>query len=107
MKNNEIKKFANLIMYSDVKPFEVVRVISDKTIEVREMTATALPWKKDIQAGGFSHHCSNQHDQKWSIESNTSTPVIRARLRKDGNFHSSFGRHVMADAPRKFYNYNF
>jgi len=107
MKNNEIKKFANLIMYSDVKPFEVVRVISDKTIEVREMTATALPWKKEIQDGGFSHHCSNQHDQKWSIKSDTNNPVIRARLRKDGAWHSKAGRHVLSDEPRKFYDYNF
>ena len=102
-----MNKFANLIMHSDVKPFEVVRVISDKTIEIREMAASALPWKKDIQAGGFSHHCSNQHDQKWSIDSDTNNPVLRARLRKDGDFHSSFGRHVLADAPRKFHNINF
>ena len=102
-----MKKFANLIMYSDTKPFEVVRVISDKTIEIREMKATELPWKKDIQVGGFGHYCSNQRDQKWSIESDPNNPVLRARLRKDGNFHSGFGRHVLADAPCKFYDINF
>ena len=30
-------KFANMIGYSDVEPYEVVRVISDKTIEIRGM----------------------------------------------------------------------
>ena len=34
-------------------------------------------------------------------------PVIRARLRKDGKYHSAYGRHVLADAPVRFYDYNF
>ena len=32
-------QYANHIAYSDVNPFEVVKVISDKTIEIREMDA--------------------------------------------------------------------
>jgi hypothetical protein len=31
--------YANHYGYSDITPFEVVKVISDKTIEVREMDA--------------------------------------------------------------------
>ena len=32
--------FANMHGWSDVEPYEVVRVISDKTIEIRPMKAT-------------------------------------------------------------------
>ena len=34
-----IMNYANHYGYSDVTPYEVVKVISDKTIEVREMDA--------------------------------------------------------------------
>ena len=33
----KIRKFANLKYWTDVEPYEVVRVISDKTVEVRLM----------------------------------------------------------------------
>jgi len=102
-------KYANHIGWSDVNPFEVVRVISDKTIEVREMDAkrdesVKLEWVP----GGFSAVCLNDHEQKWFITSNPENPVIRIRLSAKKGWQDKHGRRFqLADKPVKFYDYNF
>ena len=101
-------KYANLYGFSDVRPYEVVRVISDKTIEVRSMNATRDPeWQPNMIPGGFVAHCTNQNEQTWIIESNPSIETIRIRKRKDGKWYSSYGRHVLSEKPVYFYDYNF
>ena len=101
-------KYANHHGWSDVTPYEVIRVISDKTIEIREMKAERDPaYTPEFVPGGFSAVCTNQRDQTWIIESDDTAPVIRARLRKDGYFHSQRGRHILNDKPVHFYDYNF
>jgi hypothetical protein len=102
-------KYANHHGYSDVNPFEVVKVISDKTVEVREMNAERDDSvKMEFHVGGFSAHCSNQRDQKWFITSDESAPVIRIRLSKNRGWQDKHGRRfVLADSPLKFYDYNF
>ena len=101
--------YANHYGYSDVNPFEVVRVISDQTVEVREMDADrdesiTLDWA----AGGFAGHCINQRDQKWRITSNEQNPVVRIRLSKTGAWKDKHGRRFgLSDQPVKFYDYNF
>jgi len=100
--------FANHFGYSDVTPFEVVRVISDKTIEIREMkTERDESVELDFHVGGFSAHCSNQRDQKWIITSDETEPVIRIRLGKNGWKDKHGRRFGLDDKPRKFYDYNF
>ena len=99
---------ANMHGWSDVTPFEIVRVVSPKTIEVRAMIAEQdESFKPEIIPGGFAGHCVNQGQQKWNYKSAPEGMVLRARLRKDGNFHSNFGKHVLSTEPRKFYDYNF
>jgi hypothetical protein len=100
--------YANHYGYSDVNPFEVVRVISDKTIEIRAMDAELDPsWTPEWNVGGFAGHCSNQHEQKWFIKSNTENPVVRIRQGKKG-WKDSHGRKFdLRDHPTKFYDYNF
>ncbi|MDQ7101915.1 hypothetical protein [Serratia sp. MF2] len=101
-------KYANLHGYSEIHPFEIVKKISEKTIELRRMKAERDPsWKPEIIPGGFAGHCVNQHEQRWFYSSDESAPIIRARLRKDGFFYSSYGKHVFSDNPRMFYDYNF
>ena len=101
-------QFANLYGYSDVYPYEVVRVISDKTIEVREMKVSSDPaWKPNMIPGGFAAHCTNQLDQTWIIESDPSIATMRVRKRKDGKWYSKMGRHVLSEKPKYFYDYNF
>lgn len=103
-----MQHYANHYGYSDVNPFEVVRVISDKTIEIREMDAERDDSvKMEFHVGGFSAHCSNQRDQKWFIKSDETAPVIRIRLGKNGWKDKHGRRFALADEPVKFYDYNF
>lgn len=100
--------FANMHGWSDVEPYEVVRVISDKTIEIRPMKAERdESIKLDWAVGGFAGHCINQRDQKWFITSNETAPVIRARRRVDGYYHSKYGKHMLNERAIRFYDYNF
>jgi hypothetical protein len=101
-------QYANHLGYSDINPYEVVRVVSDKTIEVREMDAerdesVKLEWA----VGGFSGVCLNQRDQNWFITSNAQNPVVRIRLGKNGWKDAHGRRFDLSDRPVKFYDYNF
>ena len=102
------QSFANHFGYSDIDPFEVVRVISDKTLEVREMVAERdESVELEFHVGGFSAHCSNQRDQKWHIKSDETAPVIRIRWGKQG-WKDAHGRSFsLSHKPSKFYDYNF
>ena len=119
-------KYANEIGYSDVRPYEVVKVVSDKTIEIRAMNAERDPnWKPEIIPGGFSGHCVNQSSQKWIITSDLEAPVFRIRYSKKHSYVERAGhnnweptevrcfadaggsKYKLSDEPRKFYDYNF
>jgi len=107
-----MKKFCNQHLYTDIEPFEVVRVISEKTIEIRKMKCVELDWGKHFIPGGFAFHVPDQQNQKWIITSDETQPVVRARLNKPkgykhGFWRSDYGRHYLADEPIKFYDYNF
>lgn len=100
--------YANHHSYTDITPFEVVKVISGKTMEIREMDAerdesVELKWA----VGGFAGHCINQCDQKWFIKSNADNPVVRIRLGKMGWKDKHGRRFVVGDKPIKRYDYNF
>ena len=101
-------KYANHYGWSDVNPFEVIKVVSDKTIEIREMDADRDETvKMDFVAGGFSAICTNPYDQRWIIKSDPTAPVIRIRLGKNGWKDKHGRKFKLADAPSKFYDYNF
>jgi len=102
------KAYMNLCGYSDVEPYEVIRVVSEKAVDVRAMKAELDPsWEMDWKPGGFAGHVANNSGQKWIVEPNPEGEVLRVRLRKNGQWHSKLGRHVPADEPRKFFDYNF
>jgi hypothetical protein len=108
-KKGYIMKYANEYGYSDIEPWEVVRVISDKTIEIREMqTERDESVKLEFNVGGFSAHCSNQNAQKWIITSKDDNPVIRIRKSKTGYWKCKNGsKFKLSDTPYKYYDYNF
>lgn len=101
--------YANLYGYSDVHPYEIIAISkSGKQITLRSMNAEKDPtWKPEFHAGGFLANCSNQNEQRWIITSDEEGHIIKAHLRKDGRFHSAYGKHKIEAAPRKFYDYNF
>ena len=100
--------YANHIGYSDVNPYEVVRVVSDKTLEIRRMNAERDPsYKPEFIPGGFSGHCVNQLDQEWIISSDPTASVIRIRKGKNGWKDAHGVKYQLTDKPVKFYDYNF
>jgi len=103
----EERGYMNRKGYTDVEPYEIVRVVSPKCVEIRAMDTEFL--NKDemkFHAGGFSAHCSNNYSQKYSYKSNEQNPIKRIRLRKNGwgNGHTKYN-HSMK--PCKFYDFNF
>lgn len=101
-------QYANHYGYSDTTPYEVVRVVSEKTLEIREMHCERdTSVKLEFHVGGFAAHCSNQHEQRWVITSDESAPVIRIRLGKNGWKCKNGRRFGLSNKPVKFYDYNF
>ena len=107
----EVKNFTHVCMfgYSDVHAYEIVKVVSDKTVEVRKMET-----KHDIShleqvAGGFFGHVVNQRNQKVTYESDPSAPVVRIRKKKNNPeaWTANGQRFALATAPYAFYDYNF
>lgn len=101
--------FANYCGWSDVAPYEVIRRISDKCLEVRAMSAELDPtWTPEVVVGGFAGHCVNNGSQQWRITSDPTEEVLRIRLHKDGTWKSKYGqRFTLSDRPVKFRDYNF
>lgn len=109
-----VEKFANQIGYSDVKPFEIIKVISDGCVEVRAMEAKRANPDADMGfcPGGFVGNFAAQDKQEWDIQPDAAGYVVRIRkskaARKAGQwFDKNGGRYVVGAAPRKFYDYNF
>lgn len=107
----EAKTFthASFYGYSDVDAYEIVKVISDKTIEVRKMDTEHDISHLNQYAGGFSCHVENQRNQKVTYASNPDAKVIRLRRKKNNaeqwcNGAMSFG---LTEKPYAFYDYNF
>lgn len=102
-------RYANQIGYTDVTPYEVVRTVSPKCVEIREMGYELDPtWTPDVRIGGFVGHTVNNGSQRWIITSDDSASVIRIRQHKDGQWRDAYGsRYKLADEPMRHYDFNF
>lgn len=101
---NKVRNYCNYLGYSDIHPFEVVRVVSSSCVEIRQMDTIQTKFPKDFHVGGFSAHCSDMHAQEYNYISNENNNVIRIKKTKKG---WGQGRYVMSNFPQKFYDYNF
>jgi hypothetical protein len=102
--------FANCHGYSDVTPYEVVRAVSAKTMDIRRMNSVRdETFKLEFHVGGFSANCSNQNDQRWFITPDTESSVIRIRYSKANDRWQDAGgsRYLLSEKPVKFYDYNY
>ena len=99
--------YMNKLGYTDIHPYEIVRKVSEKTLEVRAMDAVLDPnWKMVAHIGGFCAHVVN-NGGKWIITSNPENAVERVRLGKKG-YKDKYGeRFSLSSEPVKFYDYNF
>jgi hypothetical protein len=105
---------ANFCGYSDVRPYEIIRVVSDKCIEIRAMNAErSADWKPEFIVGGFAGHCTNNSQQRWDYSSNPEREIIRIRLCKRGKCGATMWRdkykceYRLSDHPVNHYDYNF
>lgn len=105
--NPEVGMYANMHGYTDVEPFEIVKVVSEKCIEVRTMKCEIDNWKSEVIVGGFSGHTVNNHSQKWKIEPNPEGAVVRIRKNKKGQWVNGSQKFYVSMTPVKFYDYNF
>jgi len=97
-----------MLGYTDVHPNEIVRYVSDKTLEIREMNTELLnPEDLEFHLGGFSAHCSNQRCQEYKYTSNEDAPIRRIRKNNKGQWVYKGTRYSVSDTPHKFYDYNF
>lgn len=106
----EIKKYANRSGYSDVEPYEVVRIVSDICVEVRPMKTVQTKFPQDFHRGGFvGHYSDNRSGQEYDYFSNEEAKPFKIRWSR-ANRQWQVGKHIrfhMADKPYKFYDYNF
>jgi hypothetical protein len=100
--------FANFVGWSDQDPYEIVNIISKKTIEIRAMDTSKNKTKMKFVANGSARYCKNNYDQEYDYSSNEENPIVRIRLHKDGVWNTSTGlRHFISEEPIKFWDYNF
>jgi|TARA_R110000824_G_scaffold543_2_gene3537 hypothetical protein len=100
---------ASHYMYTDVDAFEIVKVISDKTIEIRRMKTDHNIKGLTTYVGGFSGHVANQHAQTVTYESNPEADVIRIRKKKNSKdwwVHKGM-KFMLKESPYAFYDFNF
>lgn len=72
---------------NDMYPYEIIKLVSDKCLEIRGMSWTPVPgWKPDFTPGGFCGHFHNLHEQKFTYASDPSGRITRIRLNKRGNW---------------------
>lgn len=82
--------YYNAYLYTDIVPFEVVRQVSDKTADIREM-------KTELVSGTLIE------DPVWECKSDPEAPAIRVRLRKNGFWWDSRGwRYKQEPKPIKY-----
>jgi len=88
-------RYCNQHLYSDINPFEIIKIISNKTMEIKAMYSV----KKEN---------SSQYDQQWVISSDEAGKIKRIRKHKDGFFYDKNGiKYILSDKPIKVYDNNY
>lgn len=109
VEENKTFTHASLHLWTDVHAYEIVRVVSDKTIEVRPMIAKHDISHLNQQAGGFCGHVAEQRNQKVTYTSDPEAQKIKIRRKKnDPHFWTHKGRRfTLQEKPYAFHDYNF
>lgn len=106
-----IKNFTHATehMYSDKRAWEIVRVVSDKTIDIRRVNSDHHIGDCKQVSGGFFGHVVDQHNQKVTYTSNPDNEVIRIRRRKDSDSQWTHKgvRFTLQTEPYAFHDFNF
>lgn len=104
---------ATMIGYSDRKAHEIIRHISDKTIEIRRLNAKLLNGTRsgesdalEFTPGGFVGHTSGT--QRYEFSQDEKARTFRIRKHSNGKWKDAHGQtYVLAMQPYEFYDFNF
>lgn len=99
-----IKKYVTYYGYTDRHAWEVIKIISDKTVQIRRLTTKLIKAPVEFYPGGFSGHYADNYNQEYEYTSNPNNATQQIRLGKHGWGLGKFG---MSDKPHEFYDYNF
>ncbi len=95
------------LLYTDREPWQVIKVISDITLEIKHMKSELdASWKPDWVEGGFAGHLRNNSEQRWNISFDPEGRTIRIRKQKSGIWVHK-GRKFSVGTAKKFHDYNF
>lgn len=87
-------QYANQKLFSDVNPFEIIHVVSPKTMEIRAMDSVKVD--------------PSSYEQDYHYSSNANNPVVRIRKQKNGSWKDVNGhRYSISDTPVKYHDYSF
>ena len=87
--------YANQFLFTDIYPYEVVKKVSDVTMDIQEMSAELQPE-------------TDPYEQKYNFCSNKENPIIRIRKNKKGVWRDKDGRkYIIGNEPRKYHDYSF
>jgi hypothetical protein len=102
-------KYANHTIGTDILPFEVIREVNAKTLDIREMRAALDPaFKPEFSIGGFAGHCINSDQQRYLYDSDDTAPIVRIRLHKTGSWRDKHGnRYYLSNEPKRYRDYNY
>jgi hypothetical protein len=96
-------------LYTDIRAYEIVKVVSDKTLEIRPMKSKHSCANLEFTPGGFSGHFQNQRNQEVTYESDPEAPTMRIR-KKRGSLESWGAGRVqfgLTTEPHAFHDFNF
>ena len=86
-------------------PYEVVRLISDKTMEIRSMWISRDASK--LVPPECRGNLKNWRGQSWDVRSDPYHSIIRIRKHKDGEWYSSLNYWFrFSDEPVCFFNFD-
>jgi hypothetical protein len=109
------KIYMNRMCYTDIEPYEVVRINTVKNITIRPMKSVETQESKAARIasfipGGFCGHTDNSV-QQWDITSDETIDekdYITVRMHKDGRYYDAQGGvYIMSKTPTRYYDFNF
>lgn len=109
VEDGKVFTHASMYGYSDVEAYEIVKVISENTLEIRRLHADFDISHLKQHVGGFSAHVENQRAQKVTYRSDENNDTMRIRRKKNnpelwGYKNSKFR---LETEPYAFYDFNF
>jgi hypothetical protein len=109
------KIYMNRMCYTDIEPYEVVKINTVKNITIRPMKSVETQESKAARIasfipGGFCGHTDNSV-QQWDITSDETIDekdYITVRMHKDGRYYDAQGGvYIISKTPTRYYDFNF